>query len=69
MFEQAFRTHGLPEAIRCDNGPPFGSPGAGGLTRLSAWWLRLGVQPHFIPPASPQHNGRHEPMHLSLIHI
>ncbi len=66
VFEQAFRTHGLPEAIRCDNGPPFGSPGAGGLTRLSAWWLRLGVQPHFIPPASPQHNGRHERMHRTL---
>jgi len=66
VFEQAFREHGLPMAMRCDNGAPFGSSGAGGLTRLSAWWLRLGVQPHFIRPASPQENGRHERMHRTL---
>jgi transposase InsO family protein len=66
VFEQAFRTHGLPFSIRCDNGAPFGSRGAGGLTRLSAWWLKLGVQPRFIRPASPQENGRHERMHRTL---
>jgi transposase InsO family protein len=66
VFEQVFREHGLPQAIRSDNGPTFGSSGAGGLTRLSAWWLRLGVQPHYIRPASPQENGRHERMHRTL---
>jgi transposase InsO family protein len=66
VFERAFRTHGLPFSIRCDNGAPFGSRGAGGLTRLSAWWLRLGIQPLFIRPASPQENGRHERMHRTL---
>jgi transposase InsO family protein len=66
VFARAFAAYGLPEAIRCDNGPPFGSQGAGGLTRLSAWWLRLGVEPHFIRPASPQENGRHERMHRTL---
>ena len=66
VFREAFRSHGLPRAIRCDNGTPFGSRGAGGLTRLSAWWLKLGVQPHFITPASPQENGRHERMHGTL---
>lgn len=66
VFTHAFSTYGLPRAIRCDNGAPFGSPGAGGLTRLSAWWLKLGVEPHFIPPASPQDNGRHERMHRTL---
>jgi transposase InsO family protein len=66
VFEAAFREHGLPAAIRCDNGSPFGSVGAGGLTRLSAWWLRLGVEPRFIQPASPQENGRHERMHRTL---
>ncbi|WP_448662704.1 integrase core domain-containing protein [Sphingomonas sp. CJ20] len=66
VFEQLFQAHGLPQAIRCDNGPPFGSDGAGGLTRLSAWWLKLGVRPHFIRPASPQDNGRHERMHREL---
>jgi hypothetical protein len=65
-FERAFREHGLPLAIRCDNGSPFGSRGAGGLTRLSAWWVKLGVTPHFIRPASPQENGRHERMHRTL---
>ena len=64
VFAAAFRRQGLPCAIRCDNGsPPFGSTGAGGLTRLSAWWIKLGIEPHFIHPASPQENGRHERMH------
>ncbi|WP_246164163.1 integrase core domain-containing protein [Blastochloris sulfoviridis] len=66
VFAQAFREHGLPKAIRCDNGPPFGSTGVGGLTRLSVWWLKLGIAPHFIRPASPQENGRHERMHRTL---
>jgi transposase InsO family protein len=65
-FERAFREHGLPLAIRCDNGSPFGSRGAGGLTKLSAWWVKLGIAPHFIHPASPQENGRHERMHRTL---
>src|SRR5882757_9120614 len=65
-FERAFREYGLPAAIRCDNGAPFGSRGAGGLTRLSAWWLKLGIAPHFIHPAAPQENGRHERMHRTL---
>jgi len=66
VFVDAFRRLGLPQAIRCDNGPPFGSSGAGGLTRLSAWWLKLGIEPHFVRPASPQENGRHERMHRTL---
>src|SRR5271169_6753546 len=66
VFVRAFEAYGLPEAIRCDNGSPFGSRGAGGLTRLSVWWLKLGVEPHFIRPASPQENGRHERMHRTL---
>jgi transposase InsO family protein len=66
VFERVFREHGLPEAMRCDNGSPFGSTGAGGLTRLSVWWMKLGVRPHFIPPGSPQDNGCHERMHREL---
>jgi transposase InsO family protein len=66
IFATAFRAYGLPLSIRCDNGAPFGSHGPGGLTRLSAWWLKLGVRPHFIRPASPQENGRHERMHRTL---
>lgn len=66
VFVAAFRAYGLPLAVRCDNGAPFGSIGAGGLTRLSAWWLKLGVEPHFTHPASPQENGRHERMHRTL---
>lgn len=66
VFETAFKAHGLPLAIRSDNGSPFGSSGAAGLTRLSVWWLKLGIEPHFIQPASPQENGRHERMHRTL---
>jgi transposase InsO family protein len=66
VFERAFRTYGLPLSIRSDNGTPFASNGAGGLTRLSAWWLKLGIEPHLIPPACPQDNGRHERMHRTL---
>lgn len=66
VFAARFCEYGLPLAIRCDNGTPFGSTGAGGLTRLSAWWLKLGIRPHFIRPASPQENGRHERMHREL---
>jgi transposase InsO family protein len=66
VFERLFRDFGLPDAVRSDNGPPFGSSGAGGLSRLSIWLLKLGVEPHFGRPASPQDNGRHERMHRTL---
>ena len=65
-LERVFETHGLPLAIRSDNGAPFGSTGAGGLSSLSVWWLRLGIEPRYIPPSSPQDNGRHERMHRTL---
>jgi len=67
-FAAVFREDGLPRSIRCDNGPPFGSTGAAALTRLSAWWAKLGIELHFIHPASPQENGRHERMHRTLKH-
>lgn len=62
----AFREYGLPKAIRFDGGPPFASQGLAGLSRLSVWWLRLGLQLERIEPASPQQNGRHERMHRTL---
>jgi transposase InsO family protein len=65
-LERVFAEHGLPGAIRSDNGSPFGSSGAGGLSSLSAWWLTLGIEPRYIPPSSPQDNGRHERMHRTL---
>jgi len=65
-MEGVFRSCGLPSAIRSDNGSPFGAAGAGGLSRLSVWWLKLGIEPRYIPPASPEHNGRHERMHRTL---
>ena len=66
VFERLFRDFGLLDVVRSDNGPPFGSSGAGGLSRLSIWLLKLGVEPHFGRPASPQDNGRHERMHRTL---
>ncbi|GGI31157.1 MULTISPECIES: integrase core domain-containing protein [Bradyrhizobium] len=65
-LERVFKDIGLPAAIRSDNGAPFGSTGAGGLSALSVWWLKLGIEPRYIPPASPQDNGRHERMHRTL---
>ncbi len=67
VFERAFKEFGLPRAIRTDNGVPFASPHAlFGLSRLSVWWLRLGIQIERIKPGNPQQNGRHERMHLTL---
>ncbi len=65
-FEQAFRGYGLPEAIRTDNGAPFASVGVGGLSKLSIWFIKLGVRPERIEPGHPEQNGRHERMHRSL---
>lgn len=62
-FVEIFRKHGLPERIRCDNGTPFGGVGATGLTRLSAWWVKLGIVVEFITPGCPGENGAHEQMH------
>lgn len=65
-LERVFSEVGLPGAMRSDNGAPFGSTGAGGLSVLSVWWLKLGIEPRYIPPSSPQDNGRHERMHRTL---
>lgn len=65
-MERVFNEVGLPDAIRSDNGAPFGSIGAGGLSRLSVWFLKLGIEPRYIPPSSPQDNGRHERMHRTM---
>lgn len=66
VLESAFQEFGLPSAIRSDNGPPFASTGAGGLTTLSVWWLRLGIELQRIEPGKPQQNGRLERVHLTL---
>jgi len=66
-FAQLFRERGLPQAIRSDNGVPFASPNAlFNLSKLSVWWLRLGIAIERIQPGQPQQNGRHERMHLTL---
>jgi len=66
IFEAAFKEHGLPLAIRSDNGPPFASPGVGGLSRLAIWWIKLGIRPERIVAGKPQQNGRHERVHRTL---
>ena len=66
-FAGLFRQHGLPAAIRSDNRLPFASPnGLYNLSKLSVWWLRLGLQLERIKPGQPHQNGRHERMHLTL---
>lgn len=67
IFEEAFHAYGLPLAIRSDNGTPFASGNsAWNLTRLSVWWIRLGIKLEHIEPGNPQQNGRHERMHRTL---
>jgi transposase InsO family protein len=66
IFEAAFAEFGLPKAIRSDNGAPFASTGAGGLSALALWWIKLGIAPERIKPGKPQQNGRHERMHRTL---
>ncbi len=66
-FERLFQERGLPLAIRSDNGVPFASPNAlFNLSKLSVWWLRLGISIERIKPGHPEQNGRHERMHLTL---
>lgn len=66
VIEWAFREYGLPQGILSDNGPPFASKTAGGLTRLSLWWVRQGIKVHRTQPGTPTQNARHERMHGTL---
>jgi putative transposase len=66
IFDGAFREYGLPNRVRSDNGPPFGSVGAGRLTKLSINLIKAGVIPEWIDPGHPEQNGRHERFHLTL---
>jgi transposase InsO family protein len=66
VFTQLFKEYGLPKRIRTDNGVPFATNTLARLSKLSAWWVRLGVMPELIEPGKPQQNGRHERMHRTL---
>lgn len=66
QFERLFKHYGLPEAIRTDNGVPFATRALCGLSRLSVWWIKLGITHQRIEPGQPQQNGRHERMHRDL---
>jgi hypothetical protein len=65
-FERAFATYGLPARIRSDNGGPFASIGLARLSRLSVWWMRLGIVPERIALGHPEQNGSHEQFHSVL---
>ena len=66
VFHRLFQEYGLPAVIRSDNGAPFATTALHRLSRLSVWWMKLGIRPELIEPASPQQNGRHERMHRTL---
>jgi transposase InsO family protein len=66
LFIATFREYGMPQAMRTDNGSPFASTGLAGLSALSVWWVRLGIDLERIEPGQPQQNGRHERMHRTL---
>jgi putative transposase len=66
LLEAAFYDYGLPWALRSDNGAPFASRGAGGLSRFAVKLIKAGVLPERIEAGKPQQNGRHERLHLTL---
>ena len=66
VFVRTFREFGLPAIIRTDNGTPFATTALLRLSRLSVWWIRLGITPELIEPGHPEQNGRHERMHRTL---
>ena len=66
VFEGLFYNYGLPDAIRTDNGVPFATTAICGLSKLSVWWIKLGIDHQRIEPGQPQQNGRHERMHRTL---
>jgi len=66
VFRRLFQEYGLPERIRSDNGAPFATTAIGRLSRLSIWWIRLGIHPELIEPGRPQQNGRNERMDETL---
>lgn len=66
VFEQLFRTYGLPQAIRSDNGGPFATKAIAGLSQLSVWWTQLGILHDRIARGHPEQNGSHERMHRTL---
>ena len=65
-FEWTFREYGLPDAMRTDNGAPFASAALGGLSKLSVWFIKLGIMPERIESGHPEQNPRHERMHRTL---
>jgi transposase InsO family protein len=67
VFERLFRQYGLPRAILTDNGSPFAAAQSlARLSRLSVWWIKLGIRPVLIQPGHPEQNGRHERLHRTL---
>lgn len=66
VFTRLFKEYGLPLRIRTDNGVPFATTTLARLSKLSAWWVRLGILPEFIEPGRADQNGRHERMHRTL---
>ncbi len=66
VFRRVFEEFGLPWRILTDNGSPFATTAIGRLSRLSVWWIRLGIEPVLIEPGHPEQNPRHERMHRTL---
>src|SRR6266705_1770689 len=66
IFTRLFHEYGLPTRMRSDNGVPFATTTLARLSKLSAWWVRLGILPELIEPGRPDQNGRHERMHRTL---
>ncbi|MBH54889.1 MAG: hypothetical protein CMI18_11150 [Opitutaceae bacterium] len=68
-FDQLFERHGFPHHIRSDNGAPFAAPNSDlGFSKLSAWWLAVGIDLERVRPDNSQDSGAHERMHRDIKH-
>lgn len=67
VMQETFREYGLPKVIRSDNGTPFcATNSALTLTKLSVWWMSLGILPDRTDLGSPGQNGSLERVHADI---
>lgn len=62
---RVFRTYGLPKAILCDNGKPWGD-NHGGYTFFDVWMMQMNILPIHGRMLHPQTQGKEERYHRTF---
>ena len=65
-FIALFREYGLPRAVLCDNGAPFGTGAHHGYTKFEVFLMDYGVFPVHGRPLHPQTQGKCERFHRTM---